>query len=182
MSTSFRDFAEVFFRQAVCPERLFFYLTTFIGSFPLECFFSSLFYSVAIFLSVLVQCFFLFCLGCCRAPFCLWVQPFDALFLGHLPPNSFIFSAVVFWVFAELGFIDFLAFSSRASLELRSVSFLPVSFQCPVFTQFLFCFVLLCSGCSTAFFSGLSVTFSHFSPGPTSTQLFFLKDSLQSRL
>ena len=31
MSTSSRDFAEVFFRQAVGSERLFFYFTTCIG-------------------------------------------------------------------------------------------------------------------------------------------------------
>ena len=117
-------------------------LTTSLGSFPVV----FLLFPLDIFHSVFVQCCW-FCLKCCRAPLSLLSE---TIWCSFPRPSSTQLVYFLVWLsfryFAELGSIHFVAFSARAYLELRSISLLPLSFLCPLFTQFFSGFVLLSSG------------------------------------
>ena len=145
-------------------------LTTSLGSFPVV----FLLFPLDIFHSVFVQCC-LFCLKCCRAPLSLLSE---TIWCSFPRPSSTQLVYFLVWLsfryFAELGSIHVVAFSARAYLELRSISLLPLSFLCPLFTQFLFGLVLLCSDCSRASFTGLRVTFflNTFLLGPLAPSSF----------
>ena len=114
-----------------------------------SCFFSSLFFCVVIFHSVLVWCCsLLFCLGCWRAPFSLLSEPFSRFFPSCLSlVTALIFFSTFVWlpcdrVFPFLSFIFCGHFSLSSSLMLS---------------------VLFCLGCYRAPFSLLSATFNAFS-------------------
>ena len=123
----------------------------------LERLFSSLFFCVVVFHSVLVQCCsVLFCLGCWRAPFSLLSEPFSSFF-----PSCLSLVTSFFFFFSFFHFFLFFFFSTFVRLLCDRVF---------LFFSFIFCghfslisssrlHVLFCLGCCRAPFCLLSATF-----------------------